>query len=58
MDRIKVILDTDMGSDCDDAGALSLLHKFAKEGKTAILNWLKAVMYLAKNWKKICIRGQ
>lgn len=34
---IKIFLDTDMGSDCDDAGALSLLHNLASEGKAEIL---------------------
>jgi inosine-uridine nucleoside N-ribohydrolase len=34
---IKIILDTDMGSDCDDVGALALLHQFAKGGKAEIL---------------------
>ncbi|MGD9328559.1 MAG: nucleoside hydrolase [Cyclobacteriaceae bacterium] len=34
---LKVILDTDMGSDCDDAGAMALLHKYADLGKVEIL---------------------
>jgi len=34
---ILIILDTDMGSDCDDAGALALLHTYADEGKVTIL---------------------
>ena len=34
---IKVILDTDMGSDCDDAGAMALLHKYADLGKAEIV---------------------
>ncbi len=33
----KVIFDTDMGSDCDDVGALALLHYYAREGKVDIL---------------------
>ncbi len=33
----KVILDTDMGSDCDDVGALALLHEYANQDKTEIL---------------------
>ena len=33
----KVIFDTDMGSDCDDVGALALLHQYANEGKADIL---------------------
>lgn len=34
---IKIIFDTDMGSDCDDVGALALLHTYADEGKVDIL---------------------
>lgn len=29
---LKVILDTDIGSDCDDAGALRILHSLADQG--------------------------
>ena len=28
----KILIDTDLGSDCDDAGALALLHNMAEEG--------------------------
>ncbi len=34
---IKIIFDTDMGSDCDDAGALALLHQYADQGKAEII---------------------
>lgn len=34
---LKIIFDTDMGSDCDDVGALALLHQFANQGKVEIL---------------------
>jgi hypothetical protein len=34
---IKIIFDTDMGSDCDDAGALALLHVYADMGKAEII---------------------
>lgn len=34
---IKIIFDTDMGSDCDDAGALALLHHYADQNKAEIL---------------------
>ncbi len=34
---LKVILDTDMGSDCDDVGALALLHAYADIDKVEIL---------------------
>ncbi|WP_339923582.1 nucleoside hydrolase [uncultured Cyclobacterium sp.] len=33
----KIILDTDMGSDCDDVGAMAVLHHFADQGKVEIL---------------------
>lgn len=33
----KIILDTDLGSDCDDMGALTILHHLADEGKAEIL---------------------
>ena len=33
----SVILDTDIGSDCDDAGALAVLHALADAGKVEIL---------------------
>lgn len=37
MEKVKVILDTDLGSDCDDAGALALLHNLEKQGYAKIL---------------------
>ncbi len=37
MDRLKILIDTDLGSDCDDAGALAILHRFADAGKIDIL---------------------
>jgi len=36
-ETVKIIFDTDMGSDCDDVGALALLHTYADEGKAEIL---------------------
>ena len=36
VEPVKIILDTDMGSDCDDAGALALLHRFADMGMADI----------------------
>lgn len=33
----KIIFDTDMGSDCDDAGALALLHAYADSGKAELI---------------------
>ena len=35
--RPAVIFDTDMGSDCDDAGALAILHALADAGELQIL---------------------
>lgn len=34
---VKVIFDTDMDSDCDDAGALAVLHALADAGEAEIL---------------------
>lgn len=34
---VKVILDTDMGSDCDDVGALAMLNEYANRGQAEIL---------------------
>jgi inosine-uridine nucleoside N-ribohydrolase len=36
-ERPAVIFDTDMGSDCDDAGALAVLHALADAGELRIL---------------------
>ncbi len=33
----KIILDTDLGSDCDDCGALAILHNFHNSGKCKLL---------------------
>ena len=35
--KTKVILDTDMGSDCDDAGAMAVLHTLANKGEVELL---------------------
>ena len=34
---VRVIFDTDMDTDCDDAGALAVLHALADQGKVKIL---------------------
>jgi hypothetical protein len=34
---VKIILDTDFGNDCDDAGALAILHQMAYNGEAEIL---------------------
>ena len=36
-DSVKVILDTDMGSDCDDVGALAMLNEYENRGEAEIL---------------------
>lgn len=36
-DPVKIILDTDMHTDCDDAGALAVLHALADRGECEIL---------------------
>lgn len=36
-DPVRVIFDTDIGSDCDDAGAMAVLHKLADRGEARIL---------------------
>lgn len=35
--KIKILLDTDLGSDCDDSGALAVLHNLADQDKAEIL---------------------
>lgn len=37
MEPRKILIDTDMGSDCDDVGAFAVLHRSAQEGKAEIL---------------------
>lgn len=37
MQKQKIILDTDIGCDCDDAGAMALLHALASTGSAEIL---------------------
>lgn len=34
---VKIILDTDMAADCDDLGAVAVLHSLANQGKADIL---------------------
>ena len=37
MKPVKVIFDTDIGNDCDDAGALALLHRLCDKGEAELL---------------------
>lgn len=39
----KIILDTDLGSDCDDSGALSIIHNLHSEGKCELLGVLCSI---------------
>jgi hypothetical protein len=49
---VKIIFDTDMDSDCDDVGALAMLHAFADKGEAEIL----ATIVSAKNeWSAPCV---
>src|SRR3954454_3408933 len=42
---LSVIFDTDMGPDYDDAGAITLLHAFADDGKANILATVASTKY-------------
>lgn len=42
---MKVLLDTDMDTDCDDAGALAMLHAFADRGEVEILATMVSSRY-------------
>lgn len=35
--KVRMILDTDLASDCDDAGAMAMLHAMADQGEVEIL---------------------
>lgn len=49
---VKVIFDTDMDSDCDDVGALAVLHALADRGEAEIL----ATMVSSHNpWSAPCV---
>ena len=37
MSKKKIIFDTDIGGDCDDAGALALLHRLCDLGEAELL---------------------
>jgi len=49
---VKIILDTDMDSDCDDVGALAMLHALVDRGEVELL----AVMTSSSNpWSAACV---
>lgn len=47
MKQVKLILDTDMGSDYDDAGAIAVMHNLSREGFVDVL----AVTYCSSDKK-------
>lgn len=42
---VKIIFDTDMDTDCDDAGALAMLHTLANRGEVDILGTMVSSRY-------------
>ena len=36
-DPLKIIFDTDLGGDCDDAGTLAMLHRLCDKGEAELL---------------------
>ncbi len=51
---VRVIFDTDMDTDCDDAGALAMLHAFADQGKVKILATMVSSRY---QYSAPCVRA-
>ncbi len=51
---VRIIFDTDMDSDCDDAGALALLHTLADRGEAEILAVAASSLY---RWSVPCIEA-
>lgn len=44
VEKIRIIYDTDMDTDCDDAGALAILYEYAKQGKAEVLGVIADVI--------------
>ena len=51
---VRIIFDTDMDSDCDDAGALALLHALADRGEAEILGTMVSSKH---RWSAPCVDG-
>ena len=51
---IPIILDTDIGPDCDDVGAISVLHALANNGETEILGIMCCT---SSQWGAPCINA-
>ncbi|MGV3754687.1 MAG: nucleoside hydrolase [Verrucomicrobiota bacterium] len=49
---VKLIFDTDMDSDCDDVGALAMLHALADKGEVEILGVMTSA---ANQWSLPCV---
>ena len=53
-DPVPVLFDTDMDSDCDDAGALAMLHAMADDGEVKIL---ATVVSARHRWSAPCVEA-
>jgi hypothetical protein len=53
-DPVPVLFDTDMDSDCDDAGALAMLHAMADAGEVKIL---VTVVSARHRWSAPCVEA-
>lgn len=51
---VRVIFDTDMDSDCDDAGALAILHALADRGEIEILATVVSSLH---RWNVPCVEA-
>lgn len=52
MSAIQIILDTDIGPDCDDAGAVAVLHALRRRGEAAIVGMLHCT---SSRWGAGCL---
>lgn len=52
--QVKIIYDTDMDTDCDDAGALAILHALADRGEAEILATVVSSRY---PWSAPCVEA-
>ena len=52
--KVSIILDTDMDTDCDDAGALGILNTYMNQGK---VNMLAVICDAPTEWGGACIEN-
>jgi len=52
--QVKIIFDTDMDTDCDDAGALAILHALADQAEAEILATVVSSRY---RWSASCVEA-